>query len=170
MAKFVTSDPHFWDEKVLKHRPFSNVEKMNKALITNFNNTISNNDELYIVGDFCHGKDEEILEILYQLNGEKYLIRGNWDGNIKSNIVLSQFTWVKTYHQEEYGDDIIVFNHFPIEKRDVRYIPGATYLHGHTHGNIGNRFKSRIVPRSYNVTVDKNNFCPISLDEILKKI
>ena len=58
--KFYISDLHFGHKNILKfdNRPFFTLEEMEKTLISNWNNKISKNDDVYILGDmFWHNED-----------------------------------------------------------------------------------------------------------------
>ena len=48
-------------------------------MIENWNKTVTENDEIYVLGDF--GADGFERDILSRLNGVKYLIKGNHDTN-----------------------------------------------------------------------------------------
>ena len=54
MEIFFTSDLHLGHKNIIKHcdRPFSSIEQMNRSLLTNINNIVGLNDDLYILGDF----------------------------------------------------------------------------------------------------------------------
>ena len=57
---YFTADLHFYHNKIIRHtqRPFRNVEEMNTALIKKWNDKISYDDEVYILGDFTmKGRD-----------------------------------------------------------------------------------------------------------------
>ena len=75
------SDLHFGHANVIRFddRPFSDVAAMEDALIQNWNSVTDQNDTVYILGDFCWGKEDEWKRILPQLKGNKVLIRGNHD-------------------------------------------------------------------------------------------
>lgn len=84
MANFWTADLHFNHLRAneLCRRPFKDVEEMNETLITNFNKILKKEDTLWVIGDFCMGKDAAInaLEFRQRLNaGIVNLITGNHD-------------------------------------------------------------------------------------------
>ena len=59
---FLTSDLHFGHNNVLKfcNRPFADTKEMEKKLIENWNNVVTNEDYVFILGDvfwFNHGSD-----------------------------------------------------------------------------------------------------------------
>lgn len=69
---YFTADLHFYHEKIIKHtkRPFHSVEEMNKILIKKWNDKISCDDEVYILGDFTLKGAETASAILYSLKGK----------------------------------------------------------------------------------------------------
>ena len=54
---YVTSDLHLNHDKefIYAARGYSSVGEMNKDLIAKFNNTVTDEDEVYILGDLCLG-------------------------------------------------------------------------------------------------------------------
>ena len=66
--KYYISDLHFGHKNVLKfdNRPFDSVEEMNQTILDNWNNTIKNNDDVYLLGDIFWKNDlaDEIVSIL----------------------------------------------------------------------------------------------------------
>ena len=53
MAVFFIADTHFRHRNIIKHdgRPYSSVDEMNEALITNWNAKVKPNDSVYHLGD-----------------------------------------------------------------------------------------------------------------------
>lgn len=86
---YFTSDLHFYHENVIKHenRPFSYVEEMNQTLINNWNKKVGVSDEVYILGDVTMKGATYAKEILEQLNGYKYLIKGMIDLQTKKPLI-----------------------------------------------------------------------------------
>ena len=76
---YFISDTHFHHHNIINYcnRPFKDVNEMNKIIINNWNNIVTENDTVYHLGDFCLFSDEEIKNIFNKLNGNKILIRGN---------------------------------------------------------------------------------------------
>lgn len=81
MKYFAISDTHFGHTNVIKYcnRPFKDAEEMDKILIKNWNETVSNKDVVIHLGDFAFCSKERAKEICSQLNGKKILIKGNHD-------------------------------------------------------------------------------------------
>ncbi len=127
---YFTSDTHFWHKNILKYcpRPYNDSQGMNEGLIENWNNMITDDDEVYHLGDVAMGGDvDAVADIMNRLNGRKYLIRGNHDkimgrhskkhGETPSNY----FQWVRNYHEMEVEDEEmdvkqkIILCHYPLQ-------------------------------------------------------
>lgn len=79
---FITSDLHFNHDKdfIWKERGFSNVNEMNEAIVKNWNDTVSDDDIVYLLGDVAMGSDLQAnLRLINRLKGQKYLAYGNHD-------------------------------------------------------------------------------------------
>lgn len=52
---WVTADLHFGHANIMKYcnRPFDSTENMDKTILDNINHCVSEDDELYILGDFA---------------------------------------------------------------------------------------------------------------------
>ena len=78
---FVIADTHFGDDNIRKfeNRPFDTVIQMTRGLIERWNETVSENDTVYVLGDFC--VESEIKTVLAEnkLTGKIILIVGNHD-------------------------------------------------------------------------------------------
>ena len=172
---YFTADTHFCHLNVIKlcERPFSTIEEMHDTLIKNWNSVVKKKDEIYILGDFLYkGNGIEANEILKQLNGQKYLIKGNHDQFItEQTFDESHFKWVEDYFVLNYQKKKIVLFHYPIFEWDG-YFKDAIHLYGHVHNSANdleqqNKFK--VLGRmAINVGVDVNNFTPISIETILR--
>ncbi|MFT4143500.1 MAG: metallophosphoesterase [Mobilitalea sp.] len=168
---FFTSDLHFDHEKIIKlcNRPFLTTEDMNTKLINNWNNAVSPDDTIYILGDFCVSSANRIEFFLNQLNGKKMLLKGNHDENLDKvfknckNINNSFFLGV--YQEIVINDIDLVLFHYPIIAWK-NYNKEAIHLHGHLHSlnPVGEHLKR------YDVGIDGNNFLPVSINVILEKL
>lgn len=51
---------HFDHANIMKlcNRPYKNIDEMNESLIDNWNNIVSKNDTVYILGDITMGKSK----------------------------------------------------------------------------------------------------------------
>ena len=76
---YFISDTHFGHRNIVRYRPFNDIEEMDNTLINNWNSTVHENDEVYILGDFIYKSDKHCSYYLRQLAGKKHLIVGNHD-------------------------------------------------------------------------------------------
>ena len=167
---YFTADLHFYHDKIIRHtgRPFHHMEEKNKELIQKWNNKVSHNDEIYILGDFTMKGADVASACLYSLKGKKYLIRGNHDNFAdSSNFESSLFVSIRDYMEIAYLNQHFVLFHYPIMEWNG-YGKGAIALHGHQHNhkdyNLENRRKGIL---RYDVGVDANNMEPVSAQEII---
>ena len=159
MAKiFFIADTHFGEERIRKYenRPFENVAEMDRKLICRWNDKVSPEDTVFILGDF--GADGYEAKILSQLNGKKILVKGNHDG--KSNEEYRAFGFSEVY------DFPIIIDGFWILSHDALYVnenmPYAN-LFGHVHNSpiVKNYSKQH-----YCVSVERIDYSPIDFENI----
>ena len=169
MNRFYTSDLHFGHANIIKYcnRPFENADDMNEALVKNWNDKISYEDEVFILGDVFFTSLKVATELMIRLNGKKYLILGNHDKLIRKNHTLySMFNRVyPDLYSENYDGIFTVMCHFPLLSWE-RQNYGSFMLHGHTHGGI--KFDNKT--RRLDVGVDTNNMMPYEWSEIKRKL
>ncbi|HZH09176.1 MAG TPA: metallophosphoesterase family protein [Microvirga sp.] len=161
MAVFFTSDTHFGDPRVLRidKRPFGTVAEHDEALIANWNETVSPDDEVWHLGDFAlHVPPERIHELLSQLHGRKHLITGNNDG--PATLAAEGWASVQAYAELNVGGRAVVMCHYAFRtwKNMGR---GWIDLHGHSHARL------KPQTRQYDVGVDAWDYRPVTLDTIL---
>ena len=77
---FLTSDLHFGHDRefIWKARGYNSVEEMNEAQVRKWNETISDEDDIYILGDLMLGSVENI-NYLEKLKGKIHIVLGNHD-------------------------------------------------------------------------------------------
>lgn len=163
---YLTADLHYFHSNILTYcsRPYSTVEEMNDALITNWKTKISPGDNVRILGDvgFC-GLDK-LREIRIKLNGNIVTIKGNHD---KTNKLISAgFYPVLLEEFIEYKDKIFRLTHHPPNQNNRSKRFYHLHLHGQSHSTSETRFNKET--KSFDVGVDGNNYFPISLDEIIE--
>ena len=164
MAIFFTSDLHFNAQRTIdiSKRPFKTPEELNKALIKNWNETVSKDDTVYILGDFGD------FSYVKYLNGRKVFIRGNYERYHYTHEELQQYFDVvypldvmylpvdhngKTYN--------IYLTHEPLNLLERPMTEDTFGLFGHVHK------LSMIKSFGINVGADCHNFTPIDLDTVL---
>lgn len=162
---YFTSDQHFFYRKEtpkVGDRTFLNAEEKNIFLLKQWNETVSTEDQVYILGDLSDGTAEQTEEIIRKLNGEKFLIIGNHDRYLEdSHFDLSVFSWCKQYYELWYQEQKYVLFHFPIE---VWSGCGKDRVHVHGHMHSKKPFYRPI--RRYDVSVDAHDGKPVSIDRV----
>lgn len=167
---YFTADLHFYHDKIIKHanRPFYDSEEMNRTLVKNWNRLIGPQDEVYILGDLTMKGPAFAMEILSQLKGRKYLIRGNHDTFAdQKEFDVSIFEWVKDYYELSYQNQKFILFHYPIEEWNG-YFRDTIQLHGHQHNHPEHNYNNLEKGiRRYDVGVDANYMKPVSIADII---
>lgn len=162
MVYFI-ADMHFDDLNILVYsrQQFKNIKIMNDLIVKNWNEVITDEDIVYILGDIGN------LEYLEKLNGKKIIITGNHDN---ADEICRKYPDIKIY------DKPIIEKWMILSHEPMMFLPKeAPYLniHGHLHqfdyrcGNSLNWYEGN---RHFNVSCEKINYTPISLDDIIKLI
>lgn len=133
MKRFVISDLHLGDLGIIKfeNRPFISCEEYESTLISNWNSVVSNEDEVFILGDTSEYTQDKTKEIITQLNGRKILILGNHDRDRNSQWWLDVGFNAVSEYPIILPDIHIVLSHEP-----PAYYNNAThyfYIYGHVH-------------------------------------
>lgn len=179
MKRFVISDQHFGHENILKFtstdgsqvRPgFSNVLQMNNYMIWQHNLVVSPEDKVYFLGDVAFNK-KVFHEVMPRLNGKKSLILGNHD-HFNMDDYYKYFDNIYSARYIKYSDTLrFVLCHYPMHP-EANYPNYPICIHGHIHEkDIVNTdpFGGEKDNMYVNVSVEKINYTPISLDEIARR-
>lgn len=165
---YFTSDLHFYNKKVsmVGNRIFDSIQEKNEFLIKQWNEVVTPEDEVYLLGDISDGNASETNEILKRLNGTKYLIIGNHDKYLEdSEFDKSLYAWYQPYYILRIKETKFILFHFPIEVWEG-YRNDRIHLHGHLH-----RKKATFEPiRRYEVGVDAHDGRPVSIEEVWDSI
>lgn len=184
---FFTSDIHFGHSNIIAYsnRPFGTeyerakwndkddpvqparkaelVNEMDETMLKTINDTVGENDILYILGDFSFAKPERTAQMARRIKCKnKILIRGNHDPDTAEFNAL--FKEVHDFLERNFaisGQKIkIVMCHYALRVWNKSH-HGALHLYGHSHGSLpdaGNR--------SMDVGMDAVGMRPISLEEV----
>lgn len=172
-----TSDLHFGHRNILKFcdRPWENTTQMEKGLIENWNNTVGNNDIVFVLGDtFWFNDSQHIRKTLSQLKGKDiYIIPGNHDEfesyhrvdnsriHLCADVVVCWFT------QEGKPKQEVWMSHYPMMTWPHRE-NGTWQLFGHIHSSITKtEGVDQDLPLHWNqvdVGCDRWYYTPISLN------
>ncbi len=160
---FITSDLHLDHTNIIKYckRPFLNTGDMNKTLINNWNNTISNKDTVYFLGDLAYGRGSKSTDYwLKQLNGKIIFIKGNHD---KSKKIKFHETYIL-----EYGGYRFFLSHKP---EQVPKDWDGWAIFGHHHNNkLGEYPFVNKKNKQINISTELTKFRPVDRDDLIKKI
>jgi calcineurin-like phosphoesterase family protein len=139
---------------------------MHNAIINNWNSIVTPKDHIYLLGDVTFGKPGPTNEILSQLNGTKFLVKGNHDHHIERDY-KDQFAWIKDYAEiyvqdaeQKHGKQMIILFHYSMRVWN-RMHHGSWQLYGHSHGSLPEDSN-----RSMDVGMDAHNYTPISYNQI----
>lgn len=178
--KFYISDWHYGHKNVLKfdNRPFYSVDEMNQELITRWNNVVDKSDMVYVLGDMFWCNAEEAIPVLEQLNGNKFLVKGNHD-RCHDTKFKKHFNKIDEYMEVEDNGHNIVLCHYPIPCFKNHYY-GQYHFYGHVHNTkeskLVEKFQKELIKElncpcnMYNVgaMMPYMNYTPRTFDEIIE--
>lgn len=168
---FYIADTHFGHSNIIRlcNRPFYDVNQMDETLIYNWNKRVSDEDVVYIVGDFAFKSAKNPVDILHRLRGKKVLIEGNHDDknlrNPEFRKCFIEICQLKTIYE---GNKKIQLCHYPLVEWDG-YFRGSYLIYGHIHNNVSNRAYKVMKSESnaLNAGVDVTNFMPVTFEELI---
>lgn len=161
---FFIADTHFGHAEIIgyENRPFADVGEMDEAIIRNWNETVTEADTVFVVGDFSVYTKEKTTEILGRLKGHKRLVMGNHDTESEQFYMDCGFEGVSRYP--------VIYDGFWILSHEPMYInsnmPYAN-IFGHVHANP---IYSDYSAQSFCVCCERINYTPIAFEEIRDKI
>lgn len=129
---YYIGDTHFGHRNIIKYdnRPFFTVSEMDEELIKRWNAKVTDDDTVYILGDFSWYDNDKSIEILNRLNGKKILIRGNHDTH--SPLFTEAFANVYDYAKIKDDGRWVVLSHYPMPFYDGMY-GNDIHLYAHVH-------------------------------------
>lgn len=162
---FYTADLHFHYKPFLPGRPFASVEEMDEAMIRLWNETVTDEDTVYVVGDVGYNGGYVPGDALGRLQGRKHLIRGNHDTGFENAPKLfDYFETVTDFNEIDDGETHILLCHYPILYRKRGYM-----IHGHLHQARSPEYDIlRQMPRMLNAGVDVNFYRPVTLAQLVE--
>lgn len=167
MVYFI-SDLHFGHDKDFLYSPrnFNTIQEHDAAIITLWNETVDEDDVVYILGDLMLNDNEHGLECLKQLNGEIHFIIGNHDTFNRVCLYESIGLINEGYAtMMKFGKWSFYLSHYPTMVGGTHNMKDKIWcLCGHTHTK--DKF-SDMLYKNYHVDADAHYCIPISLDEIL---
>ena len=175
MAVFFTADLHLGHKNILQVRPqFQNIVEHDNFLIDRWNKKVTDNDEVYILGDLSYRSQYHISYYLLRMKGKKHLIIGNhdhiWMQNVKD--MAECFETVENLEIIKFQGKLITLCHYPLlEWAGSKHVDTGIYylIHGHIHNEKSPEVYGYIkehLPHAFNAGVDVNNFEPVTFEEL----
>ena len=162
---YFIADPHFFHDAApaFPTRNFESLEDMHEDIITKWNSSISQDDTVYVLGDYCFGRDyKRMVRLTESLHGRKILIKGNHD-LLTSKQYCSPSCFTKYYDVPIIINNNIILSHEPVTALSG---DGLLNIHGHTHGAA---FSGR-TGKHICVSCDCTNMAPVSINEIYRRM
>ena len=173
---YYISDIHFKDQRIFDKckRPFKSLDDMEKAIISNWNKIVKDDDLVYVLGDIG-STDESSIEPFKLLKGHKHLIVGNHDLCILDAIKESGiFESIKDIDLINDSYRVVCLSHYPIMDW-IEFNRGGYLVYGHIHNKTElNGIAYKQIKEYYsdklgfNCGVDVTSFEPKTLDELIK--
>lgn len=172
---WVYSDPHFYHTNIVKFtnfdgtkvRPWDDASVMTEEMIQWYNEVVNDEDRVYILGDVAFSA-QTMYRSASRLKGRKVLVPGNHDPN-KMRKYIDLFDDIRGYVVKK-G---FIMSHIPIHEQSLSR--WKLNIHGHLHNNqvmVDEQYAScKPYPddRYYCACVERTNFRPILLDQILSE-
>lgn len=131
MKTYFISDTHFGHKNVLKYdnAPFDSIEEYNAAIVQRWNETVSDDDIVYHLGDVSlTSSKERLLKYIAQLKGRKRLVMGNHD-------IRNVNFYYEAGFERVYDHPIILQNFFILSHEPMFMTENMPYynIYGHVH-------------------------------------
>ena len=167
--KFFTADWHLFHGRIIDYcnRPYTSVKDMHQHFVTNHNQLVNENDEVWVLGDVCMMSPEFVGRVRKQVekfNGEKHLVFGNHDEWKARTYLHAGFLTLHSAFWFEHEGYTFYMRHDPAEYAVIQNDPKAIMLCGHIHQLFQHLLPAK---RVINVGVDAWDLKPVSFDDIL---
>lgn len=169
---WVTSDLHFGHDQpfVWQLRGYNSVEDMNLQQVQKFNSVVSDDDEVWILGDLVVGNIEGGLQFLKLLKGKIHVCLGNHDSDKRAQAYKDLGWDVQLCARFKYKKIQFYLSHFPTVTtnfEDQAIWQATINIYGHTH-QATNFYKDEYW--MYHAGVDSHDGYPVSLDQVLQEL
>lgn len=159
------SDLHFGHENAIRfdNRPYQNVAEMNQDIVDKINETVPEDNILFIVGDVgMRITTEELVSYLKQIKCRKILVIGNHDHKyLKDKSFRDCFEIIEDFIQFTYSRILFNLMHFPIYEWGQCF-RGSIHIYGHVHTNT-----LPIPGKAINVGCMLNEYKPYHINQII---
>ena len=198
-TNYYVSDVHLFHKNVtaegsnFDNRPFKTLEEMHETIKTNWNNTVTNADHVYILGDLSWKENEDVISFVSKLKGNKHLILGNHD-RAKDQRYKQLFVEICDYKEvkdkingKEYN---VVLSHYPLafwnhqhhyRRGREEYKVWSIQLYGHVHNSneetifqdfiksLNEKHDIKCIAKNVGCMMNYMDYTPRTLAEIIGK-
>ena len=154
---YFMSDPHFGHKNLAKYRGMTSDES-DKLIISNWNNLITKNDIVYLLGDITMEYHQAVRYYMSQLKGIIRVIPGNHD--FRQTCQILQDMGILVMGCLEYKG--FICTHIPIHPMELEGFYRGN-IHGHIHDPKIDYGKKYI-----NVTCERINYTPVEFDKLVE--
>ena len=171
---FATSDLHLGHDRafVWGARGFKSIEEHDAEIIKRWNEVVTAEDDVYILGDLMLGDNAHGIHCLSQLNGKLHILTGNHCTSARQKLYhtlenMVEFCGCAT--TIKYKKKQLYLSHYPTITSNMEANPHQAVfnLYGHTHQTT-NFYNGQ--PFMYHVGVDSHNCYPVLLDDVITEI
>ena len=171
---FATSDLHFCHNRefIWGARGFKSIEEHDAEIIKRWNEVVTAEDDVYILGDLMLGDNAHGIHCLSQLNGKLHILTGNHCTSARQKLYhtlenMVEFCGCAT--TIKYKKKQLYLSHYPTITSNMEANPHQAVfnLYGHTHQTT-NFYNGQ--PFMYHVGVDSHNCYPVLLDDVITEI
>ena len=173
---YYIADIHFRDQKIFDKcaRPFQSLAEMEEAIISKWNQKVSDEDTIYVLGDIGKDNDPSTISIFKKLKGHKHLIVGNHDHDMLEDIKKSNvFESIKFIDLILDGSNKVCLCHYPLMDW-MEFNREGLLVYGHIHNKTEkNGYAYKLMKeyyknlKAYNAGVDVIGFEPRTLNELI---
>lgn len=172
MAIYFTSDLHFCHNRefIYKARGFDSVEDMNAAIVKNWNSVVTNEDDIYVLGDLMLKDNETGLKLIKSLKGRIHVVLGNHDTDTREKLyhACPNIVEVENAIRLNKNGYHLFMTHYPcftanLEAESLKKCTINFFGHTHQQGNFYND-----IPFMYHVGVDSHNCTPVSFEQAIE--
>ena len=169
---YFISDLHFGHDKdfIYEFRGFSSIKEHDEKIIENFNSVVTDEDDVYILGDLMLGDQDHGIECLQRLKGKLHIVRGNHCTNKKTerykelSNVVELIGWATVIKHKKWN---FYLSHYPTCVGNGDDSVKMWCICGHTHTE--NKF-SDIDKKCYHVEPECQNNFPVEIEKIIEDI
>lgn len=175
MIKLV-SDLHLCHDRDFCYasRGFTSIEEMNESIVDNWNSVVTDEDDVYVLGDVMLNDNDKGMYYLRKLKGKIHIIIGNHDTDTRlklyeslPNVEVVGYATIIKYKKYRF-----YLSHYPTltsNYTDGEGLHGKIInLCGHTHTT--DRFLDMDKGMIYHVELDAHNNTPVDIEDIIRDL